>query len=205
MEGSDWQRSVNNGEPSSICCVERAPEDASMIESWWVMVSKLLVNHQTDKWKVRVVGHGDQQQSGDYTDITFPVINSISGPLAFRLAARRDHVINILNIPTVRVWCPLQVTVYMCLPDSEWPDPYCGTHPIVNLDETMYCNNHVNREYSEDVFHYIVDCLSLQGLVVAPGHCFGGTLSKPNGIYPDTLTISWILAAWRSYRLLLFS
>ena len=41
--------------------VERPPEDASMIESRWVMGRKLLTNGQTEKWKVRLVSRGDQQ------------------------------------------------------------------------------------------------------------------------------------------------
>jgi hypothetical protein len=41
--------------------VERPPEDASMIESRWVIGRKLLPHGQTTKWKVRLVGRGDQQ------------------------------------------------------------------------------------------------------------------------------------------------
>ena len=41
--------------------VQRLPGDASMIESRWVMGRKLLDNGQTEKWKVRLVGHGDPQ------------------------------------------------------------------------------------------------------------------------------------------------
>jgi hypothetical protein len=45
--------------------VERPPGDASMIESCWVMGRKLLGNAQTEKWKVRLVGHGDQHMPAD--------------------------------------------------------------------------------------------------------------------------------------------
>jgi len=55
--------------------VERPPGHASMIESQWVMGRKLLANGQTEKWKVWLVGHGDQQKPGDYNAITSPVID----------------------------------------------------------------------------------------------------------------------------------
>jgi hypothetical protein len=55
--------------------VEKVPEGASIIQSQWVRGRKLLANGQIDKWKVRLIGHGDQQKPGDYKDITSPVIN----------------------------------------------------------------------------------------------------------------------------------
>ena len=80
--------------------VERPPEDASMIESRWVMGRKLLANGQTEKWKVRLVGRGDQQKPGDYNDITSPVIVSASVRLALGLGAKHDLEIAVLDIPT---------------------------------------------------------------------------------------------------------
>jgi len=92
--------------------VERAPGDASMIESRWVMGRKLLVNGFTEKWKVRLVGHGDQQKPADYNDITSPVIDSASVRLALGLAAKHDLEIAVLDIPTAFLSCRLQETLY---------------------------------------------------------------------------------------------
>jgi hypothetical protein len=99
--------------------VKRPPGDASMIESRWVMGRKLLANGQTEKWKVRLVGHGDQQKPGDYNDITSPGIDSASVRLALGLAAKHDLGIAILDIPTAFLGCPLQETLYMPLPDGK--------------------------------------------------------------------------------------
>jgi hypothetical protein len=106
--------------------VERPPGDASMIESRWVMGRKLLANGQTEKWKVRHVGRGDQQKPGVYDDITSPVIDSASIRLALGLAAKHHLEIAVLDIPTAFLGCPIQETLFMRLPDGEWPDdPYC--------------------------------------------------------------------------------
>ena len=127
--------------------VERPPEDASMIESRWVMGRKLLANGQTEKWKVRLVGRGDQQKPGDYNDITSTVIDSASVRLALGLAAKHDLEIAVLDIPTAFLGCPLQETLYMRLPDGEWPDdPYCRARPIVKLNKTLYGIKQRNRE-----------------------------------------------------------
>jgi hypothetical protein len=99
--------------------VERPPGDASMIESQWVMGRKLLANGQTDKWKVRLVGRGDQQRPGDYHAITSPLIDSASVQLALSLAAQHDVEIAILDMPTAFLGCPLQETLYMRLTDGK--------------------------------------------------------------------------------------
>jgi len=97
-----------------------------MIESQWVLGRKLLANSQTAKWKVRPVGRGDQQKPGDYNDITSPVIDSASVRLALGLAAKHDVEIAVPDIPPAFLSCRLQETLYMRLPDGEWPDdPYC--------------------------------------------------------------------------------
>jgi hypothetical protein len=174
--------------------VKRPPGDASMIESRWVMSRKLLANGQTEKWKVRLVGRGDQQKPGDYNDITSPVIDSASVLLALGLAAKHELEIAVLDMPTAFLSCPLQVTVYMRLPNGEWPDnPYCQACPIVKLNKTLYGIKQANRDYLEEVFHFIVDDLGLQASVAAPGLFFGGTLGKPNGVlipvYIDNIII----------------
>jgi hypothetical protein len=97
-----------------------------MIENRWVMGRKLQANGQTEKWKVRLVGHGDQQMPGDYNDFTSPVIDSASVRLALRLAAKQNLEITILAIQTAFLGCRLQETLYMCLPDRKWPEnQYC--------------------------------------------------------------------------------
>jgi hypothetical protein len=58
--------------------VERPPEDASMIESQWVIGRNLPANGRTEKWKVQLVGRGDQQKPADYNTITSSVIDSAS-------------------------------------------------------------------------------------------------------------------------------
>jgi len=126
-------------------------------------------------------------------EITCPVIDSASVELALGLAAKRDFEISVLDIPTAFLGCPLQQTLYMRLPDGEWPDPYCGGRPIVKLNQTLYGIKQVNRVYFEEVFNYIVDDLGLQPSVAAPGLFFVGTLGKPNGvlipIYVDNIMI----------------
>jgi len=54
--------------------VERPPGDGNMIKRRWVMGRKLLANGQTEKWKVRLIGRGDQQKPDYYNDITSPVM-----------------------------------------------------------------------------------------------------------------------------------
>jgi len=130
-EDSDQWTEVIGKEVSSMeshgvfTFVERPPGDASMIESRWVFGRKLLASVQTERWKVRLVGRGDQQKPGDYNDITSPVIDSAPVRLALGIAAKHDLEIAILHIPSVFLGCAWQDTLYMCLPDGEWPDdPY---------------------------------------------------------------------------------
>jgi len=199
-EDAEQWKEANGKEVSSMesngvfTFVERPPEDASMMESRWVMGRNLLANGQTEKWKVRLVGRGDQQKPGDYNDITSPVIDSASVRLALGLAGKHELEIAVLDIPTAFLGCPLQETLYMRLHDGEWPDdPYCRARPIVKLNKTLYGIKQGNREYFEDVFDFIVDNLGLQASVAAPGLFFGGTLSKPNGVlipvYVDDIMI----------------
>jgi hypothetical protein len=74
-DAEQWNEAIGN-EVSSMeshgvfTFVERPPEDASIIESHWVIGRKLLANCHTEKWKVRLVGRGDQQMPWDYNDIT---------------------------------------------------------------------------------------------------------------------------------------
>jgi hypothetical protein len=162
--------------------VEKVPDGASMIKSRWVMGRKLMANGTIDKWKVRLVSRGDLQKHGDYNDITFPVIDSASIRLALSLAAKHDLEIAVLDIPTAFLSCPLHETLYMRLPDGEWPDPYGRTRPLVKLNKTIYGIKHANREHYEEVFDFIVDELGLQASIAAPGLFFGGNLGESNGI-----------------------
>jgi hypothetical protein len=178
--------------------VQKVPNGASMIESRWVMGRKLLANGQVDKWKVRLVGRGDLQKPGDYNEITSPVIDSASIRLALGLAAEHDLEIAILDIPTAFLGCPLHETLYMRLPEGEWPDPHGRARPIVKLNKTLYGIKQANREYFEEVFDYIVDDLCLQASISAPGLFFGGKLGDSNGIlvlvYVDDIMIIGPLA-----------
>jgi hypothetical protein len=172
--------------------VEKVPEGASMIGSRWVMGRKLMANGTIDKWKVRLVGRGDLQKPGDYNDITSPVIDSASIRLALGLAAKHDLEIAVLDIPTAFLGCPLHETLYMRLPEGEWPDPYGHTRPLVKLNKTLYGIKQANREYYEEVFDFIVDDLNLQASIAAPGLFFGGNL-EANGVlipvYVDDIMI----------------
>jgi hypothetical protein len=109
--------------------VEKVPDGASLIESRWVMGRKLLANGHIDKWKVRLVGRGDLQKPGNYNEITTPVVDSASIPLALGLAAKFDLEIAVLDIPTAFLGCPLYETLYMRLPEGHWPDPYGRGRP----------------------------------------------------------------------------
>jgi hypothetical protein len=162
--------------------VEKVPEGASMIGSHWVMGTKLMANGTIDKWKVRLVGRGDLQKPGDCNDITSPVIDSASIRLALGLAAKHDLGIAVLDIPTGFLGCPLHETLYVRLPEGEWPDPYGRTRPLVKLNKTLYGIKQANREYYEEVSDFIVDDLGLQASIAAPGLFFGGNLGEENGV-----------------------
>jgi len=153
-----------------------------MIGSHWVMGRKLMANGTIDKWKVRLVGRGDLQKPGDYNVITSPVIDSASIRLALGLAAKHDLEIAVLDIPTAFLGCPLHETLYMRLPEGEFPDPYGRARPLVKLNTTLYGIKQANREYYEEVFDFIVDDLNLQGSIAAPGLFFGGNHGKANGV-----------------------
>ena len=79
--------------------VEKVSEGASMIGSRWIMGRKVMANGTIDKWKVRHVGRGDLQKSGEDNDITSAVIDSASIRLALGLAAKHDLEISVLDIP----------------------------------------------------------------------------------------------------------
>jgi len=168
-------------------------EGAGMIGSRCVMGSKLMPNGTIDKWKVRLVGHGDLQKPGNYNDITSPVIDSASIRLALCLAARHDLEMAFLNIATAFLGCPLHETLYMRLPDGEWGDPYGRARPHVKLNKTLYGIKQANWEYYEEVFDFIVDVLGLQASISASGLFFGGNLGETNGVliplYVDEIMI----------------
>jgi len=161
--------------------VEKVPEGASMIGSHWVMGRKLMANGTIDKWKVRLVSRGDLQKPGDYNDITSPVIDSAWIWLALGLAAKHDLEIAVLDILTTFLGCPLHKTLYMRLPEGEWPDPYGHTRHLLKLNKTLYGIKQANREYYEELFDFIVDILNLKASIAAPGLFFSGNLES-NGV-----------------------
>jgi hypothetical protein len=128
-----------------------------------------MANRTIDKWKVRLVSRGDLQKPGDFNDITSPVIDSASIRHALGLAAKNDHEIVVFEIPTAFLGCPLHETLYMLLPEGEWPDPYGRARPLVKLNKTLYGIKQANRKYYEEVFNFIVDDLNLQASIAAPG------------------------------------
>ena len=162
--------------------VEKVPEGASKIGSRWVMGRKLIAKGTIDKWKVRLVGRGDLQKPGDYNDITSPVIDLASIRLTLSLAAKHDLEIAVLDIPTAFLGCPLHGTLYMRLPDGEWPDPYGSARPLLKLNTTLYAIKQANREYYEEVFDFIVGYLNLQASIPAPNLSFGGNLGESTGV-----------------------
>jgi len=172
--------------------VEKVPEGASMIGSRWVMGRRLMANWTIDKWKVRLVGRSDLQKPGNYNEITSPVIDSALIRLALSVAANQDLDIAILDIPTASLGCLLHATLYMRLPEGEWPDPYGHTRPLVKLNKTLYGIKQANREYYEDVFDFIVDDLNRQASIAAHRLLFGGNL-EANGVlipvYVDDIMI----------------
>jgi len=173
--------------------VEEVPEGASMIGSCWVMGRKLMANGKIDKWRVRLVGRGDLKKPGDNNYISSPVIDSASIRLALGLAAKHDIAIVYLDIPTAFLGCPLHETLYMRLPEGEWPDLYGQARPLAKLNKTLYGIKQVNREYYEEVFDFIIDNINLQASIAAPGVFFGGNLGKANGVlipvYVDDIMI----------------
>jgi len=164
--------------------VEKVLEGASMIESRWVMGRKLMANGTIDKWKVWLVGRGDLQKPGDYNDITSPVIDSASIRLPLGLTAKHYLQIAVLDILTAFLSSPLHETLYMRLPEGEWPHPYGRTRPLVKLNWTLYGIKQVNWEYYEEVFDFIVDDLNLQASVAAPSLFFGGNLEAHGVLIP---------------------
>jgi len=82
-----------------------------------------MANGTIAQWKVRLVSHGYLPKSGDYHDITSPVIDSASIWLALGLEAMYHNVITVLDIPTAFLGCPLHENVYTHLPEGEWADP----------------------------------------------------------------------------------
>jgi hypothetical protein len=98
--------------------IARAPEEASMIKSYWAMGSQLLVDNQTHKWNAQQADYGEQQQPGDYVGITSPVHDSPSVPLVLCRAARHDLEITTLSILTFLPCCPVHETVSLCLPEN---------------------------------------------------------------------------------------
>jgi hypothetical protein len=141
----------------------------------------LVANGTIDKWKVRLVGHGDLQKPGNNNHITSPVIYSTSTRHALGLAAKHDLEIAILDIPTAFLGYPLHETLYMRLPEGEWRNPYGRIRPLVKLNPTLYGIKQSNREYYEAVFDFVVDDLNLQASIAAPGVFFGGNLGEANG------------------------
>jgi hypothetical protein len=82
--------------------------------------------------------------TGDYNNITSPVIDSASAQLALNLAAKHNLEMSVLDILTAFLGCLLQETLFMCLPDSKWPDFYSQAHPFVTLSKILYGIKEVN-------------------------------------------------------------
>jgi len=174
-------------------CIDKVPGGASMIGIRWVIGGKLMANGTIDKWKVRLVGSGNLQKPGDYYDITCPVIDSASIRHSLGLAATQDLEIAVLNIPTAFLACTLHETLYIRLPEGEWPDSYGQARPLVKLDNSLYGIKEASREYYEEVFDSIVDDLGLQASIAAPGLFCGGNLVEADGVlipvYVDDIMI----------------
>jgi len=116
-EAEQWKEAIGKEVASMeshevFTFIEKVPDGASMIGSRWVMGRKLMANVTIDKWKVRLVGHGDHQKPPDFNDITSAVIDSASIRLAVGLAAKHDLDIAVLDILTAFLGCSLDETPY---------------------------------------------------------------------------------------------
>jgi len=58
--------------------IAKTEDGVGIIECCWVVGRMLMANGIIDKWKVRLVGHGELHRSGDYNAITSPVIDLAS-------------------------------------------------------------------------------------------------------------------------------
>jgi len=177
--------------------VDKVPEGASMTGSRWVMGRKLMGNGIIEKWKVRLLSRGNLQKPGDYNDITSAVIDMVLIRLALGLPAKHDVEFTIPDIPTAFLGIPLHENLFLPLPEGEWPDPYGLTGLFAMPNKTLYGIKQANRDYYEEVLDFIVDDLSLQASVAAPGLCFGGNL-ETHGVWipvwvDDSLIISTLV------------
>jgi len=73
-------------------------------------------------------------------------------------------------------------TLYIHLPDGEWTDPYGRARPLFKWDKTPYGLKQADREYYEEVFHFVVNDLGLQASIAASGLLLGGNRGEANGI-----------------------
>jgi hypothetical protein len=157
---------------------EFIPDDSidphQIIPSKWVLGLKLNADGTTNKWKARLIGRGDRQIGRrDFGDITSLVVDSTSIQLVLSIAARHDLDIMTLDFLMAFLGCPLEETIYMCLPEGLWGshDPYKRERPIVHLHKTLYGVRQANLEFTENVFDFAVDPegLGLKASIASPG------------------------------------
>jgi len=116
--------------------------------------------------------------------------------LALGLAAKHDLEIPVLDIPTAFLGCLVDETLYMCLREHEWPDPYGRTRPLVKLNKTLYGIQQANHEDYEEVFDFIVDDLNLQSSIAAPGLFLVGNLEANGVLIPVYVDNTMIIGKW---------
>jgi len=141
--------------------VEKFPKGASMIESHCVLGRKLLATGTIDKRKVKLGGHGDLQMPGVYHDIKSPDIRLATIRLALGRAAKHDIAIAVLDLRTAFLVSPLNESLYIGLPDGEWPDPYGQARPIGKLNKAQYGIKQATKENYEVVIDFIGEDLGL--------------------------------------------
>ena len=108
------------------------PVSTKVVDSKWILMIKVTVEGEVDKYKARLVARGFSQDPDDYGEISSPVIDAAAVRYTLGFAAINDLEIAVLDVPTANLGATLHEEVYMRLPHADWSSlGYAEAHPIV--------------------------------------------------------------------------
>ena len=145
------------------------PVSTKVVDSKWILMIKVTVEGEVDKYKARLVARGFSQEPDDYGEISSPVIDAAAVRCALGFAAINDLEIAVLDVPTAYLGATLHKEVYMRLPHADWCSlGYAEARPIVRLKKSVPGLKQSGSCWFDDISGYLGNVLKMDQSISTP-------------------------------------
>lgn len=136
------QDEMTSIEQNQVWELVKAPAGKSVIANRWIFKIKKDANGNVQRYKVRLVAKGYNQEEGiDYTETFSPVVRFDSIRLILAMAAKENLVLQQFDVKTAFLNGTIEEDIYMKQPEG-FSD---GTGRVCKLQKSLYCLKRSSR------------------------------------------------------------